>query len=101
MADALEAACRTLGVSKDADEAVVTSAYRALAAQYHPDKNPSDTYAEQKFHEITNAYHAWAAAKGVKPGAPAEFADLGDVFQAFGNLFGDFFGTKRAGHGTD
>ena len=45
-----------LGVEKSADEATLKKAYRALAKKYHPDLNPGDKEAEQKFKEINEAY---------------------------------------------
>jgi len=45
-----------LGVSKDADGAVIKKAYRKLAIKFHPDKNPDDAAAEAKFKEIGEAY---------------------------------------------
>src|SRR5712691_43533 len=45
-----------LGVPRDATEADITKAYRALARKYHPDRNPGDKEAEAKFKEIQNAY---------------------------------------------
>ncbi|MGH6762143.1 MAG: molecular chaperone DnaJ [Phyllobacterium sp.] len=46
----------TLGVSRDADEKVLKSAFRKLAMKYHPDKNPGDAAAEHKFKELGEAY---------------------------------------------
>ena len=45
-----------LGVSKDADAKEIKKAYRKLAMKYHPDKNPGDKEAEEKFKEINEAY---------------------------------------------
>ena len=45
-----------LGVSKDADSSSLKSAYRKLAMQYHPDKNPGDVESEKKFKEVSEAY---------------------------------------------
>ena len=45
-----------LGVSRDADEATLKKAYRTLAKKYHPDANPGDKEAEQKFKEASEAY---------------------------------------------
>ena len=45
-----------LGVSKDSDPSSIKSAYRKLAMEYHPDKNPGDKEAEDKFKEISEAY---------------------------------------------
>ena len=45
-----------LGVDRDADEATIKKAYRKLAVKYHPDKNPGDSTAEEKFKEVTEAY---------------------------------------------
>ncbi len=47
---------RVLGVAKDAPQADITKAYRKLAREFHPDKNPGDTAAEERFKEITAAY---------------------------------------------
>src|SRR2546421_2745136 len=46
----------TLGVSRNASEDEITKAYRKLARQYHPDRNPGDKQAEAKFKEISSAY---------------------------------------------
>ncbi|MEZ4559989.1 MAG: DnaJ domain-containing protein, partial [Caldilineaceae bacterium] len=45
-----------LGVPRSADEKEIKKAFRKLAQQYHPDKNPGDATAEQKFKEINEAY---------------------------------------------
>ena len=46
----------TLGVKKDASAEEIKKAYRKLAAQYHPDRNPGDASAEDRFKEVQNAY---------------------------------------------
>jgi molecular chaperone DnaJ len=90
-----------LGVSRDADEAALKSAYRRLALQHHPDRNPNNPDADEKFKEASEAYavlsdpekrarydqFGHAAAGGGFPGGfdPTGFADLSELF---GGLFG-------------
>ena len=98
-----------LGVSKDADDAAIKKAYRALAKKYHPDMNPGDAEAEKKFKEASEAYavlsdaekrrqydqfgHAAFEGGAVGAGGFGGFdfngADFGDIF---GDIFGDLFG---------
>ena len=98
-----------LGVSKDADDAAIKKAYRALAKKYHPDMNPGDAEAEKKFKEASEAYavlsdaekrrqydqFGHAAFEGGAGGAGGfggfnfNGADFGDIF---GDIFGDLFG---------
>ena len=47
---------QTLGVSRDADEKAIRTAYRKLARQHHPDLNPNDPAAEERFKEVNEAY---------------------------------------------
>ena len=56
MAEAKRDYYEVLGVSKDADDAAIKKAYRALAKKYHPDMNPGDKEAEKKFKEASEAY---------------------------------------------
>jgi len=106
-----------LGVAKDASDADIKSAYRKLALKHHPDRNPGDTAAEEKFKEAAEAYavladadkrvrydrfgHAGvtgAAGQGFDPSVFTGFEDilggLGDIF-GFGDVFGG--GGRRRG----
>lgn len=106
-----------LGVAKDASDGDIKSAYRKLALKYHPDRNPGDTAAEEKFKEAAEAYavladadkrarydrfgHAGvggASAQGFDPSVFTGFEDilggLGDIF-GFGDVFGG--GGRRRG----
>jgi molecular chaperone DnaJ len=95
-----------LGVSRDADDNELKSAYRRLALQHHPDRNPNNPEAEEKFKEAAEAYSVLSdpqkraaydrfghqgvqgAAGGFDPNAFTDFSDiLGDLF-GFGDLFG-------------
>ena len=109
MAEAKRDYYEVLGVSKDADDAAIKKAYRALAKKYHPDMNPGDAEAEKKFKEASEAYavlsdaekrrqydqFGHAAFEGGAGGAGGfggfDFngADFGDIF---GDIFGDLFG---------
>ena len=53
----------TLGVSRDASDADIKSAYRKLAMKYHPDRNQGDATAEQKFKDVSQAYEILKEAK--------------------------------------
>ncbi len=55
-----------LGVDRNADEGTIKSAYRKLAKKYHPDMNPGDKVAEQKFKEASEAYAVLSDAENVK-----------------------------------
>lgn len=94
-----------LGVAKDADGDTIKKAYRKLAMQFHPDKNPGDKSAEDKFKECARAYEVLGdpekrtrydrfghqGVDGPGMGGP-HFQDVSDIFSAFGDIFGDFFG---------
>ncbi len=97
-----------LGVSKDADDAALKKAYRALAKKYHPDTNQGNPEAEAKFKEASEAYgvlsdpekrrqydqFGHAAFEG-GAGGPGGFDFTGDMGDIFGDLFGDLFGGGR------
>ena len=106
-----------LGVAKDASADDIKKAYRKLAMKHHPDRNPDDKSAEEKFKEVQAAYEilsdeqkraAWdryghaafeagggAGAGGFGAGA-AGAANFSDIF---GDVFGDIFGGGRGGRG--
>ncbi len=96
-----------LGVSRDADEGEIKKAYRRVAMKHHPDRNPDNPEAEEKFKEASEAYEVLAdgekraaydqyghegvsGAGGFSGAGTAGFADI------FGDVFGDIFGGGRA-----
>ncbi len=110
-----------LGLSKDASKDEIKKAYRKLAMKYHPDKNPDDKDAEEKFKEVAEAYavlgddekrqkydrfgHAAESMGGMGGGDPFGFGgiDLSEAlrqfmeqgFGGFGDIFGGGAGTRR------
>lgn len=97
-----------LGVSKDSSIDTIKSAYRKLALQYHPDRNPDNKEAEEKFKEATEAYEILSDStkrqrydqfgfQGVNSGFGQSSASYDDIFSSFGDVFGDFFGGGRGG----
>ena len=105
----------TLGLQRTANEADLKSAFRKLAKEHHPDKNPGDKVSEQKFKELAEAYEVLkdpqkraaydqfghAAFEGGRggPGGPGGFgpdfaSSMSDIFD---DLFGEFMGGRRGG----
>jgi molecular chaperone DnaJ len=104
-----------LGVGKDADESTVKKAYRKIAMKFHPDRNPDNKEAEEKFKEAAEAYevlsdadkkarydrfgHAGLSGNG---GFSGGGMSMDDIFSQFGDIFGDspfesFFGSRGGG----
>jgi molecular chaperone DnaJ len=95
-----------LGVSKSATEEEIKKAYRKKAIQYHPDKNPGDKEAEEKFKEAAEAYEVLSNAdkrarydqfghagmSGAGGGFSGGGMSMEDIFANFGDLFGGHFG---------
>ena len=99
-----------LGVDKNATPDQLKKAYRKLALKYHPDRNPGDKEAEEKFKEAAEAYDVLS-----NPDKKARYDQFGhaafeggmggggmnmdDIFSQFGDIFGDFFGGGFSGFG--
>ena len=104
-----------LGVERGSDEQAIKSAYRKLAMKFHPDRNPGDKEAEDKFKEAAEAYsvlsdsqkraaydrygHEGLSAQGGPAGYdPSQFTDFQDIF---GDIFDSFFGGGGGGRGRN
>ncbi|NVJ87835.1 MAG: molecular chaperone DnaJ [Flavobacteriaceae bacterium] len=103
-----------LGISKSASKAEIKKAYRKMAIKYHPDKNPGDTTAEEKFKLAAEAYevlsddnkkarydqygHA-AFEGGAGAGGFGGGMNMEDIFSQFGDIFGGGFGGGFSGFG--
>jgi len=98
-----------LGVARDADAETIKKAYRKLAMQFHPDRNPGNAEAEEKFKEAASAYEVLSDAQKRAQydrfghqafsggrGGP-QFENMEDIFASFGDIFSDFFGGGMGG----
>ena len=102
-----------LSVEKSADAETIKKSYRKLAMQFHPDRNPGDQAAEDKFKEAAEAYevlsnsdkrsqydrfgHQAFQGRGGSGGGNGGFSDMNDIFSQFGDVFGDIFGAGGGG----
>jgi molecular chaperone DnaJ len=104
-----------LGIPRTADEGELKSAYRKLAMKYHPDRNPGDKTAEERFKEAAEAYavladadkrsrydrfgHAGVSGQSGAGFDPSVFSEFGDFADILGGMFGfgDLFGARRPG----
>jgi len=99
-----------LEIERSATDGQISEAYRRQALQYHPDRNPGDDEAVARFKEAAEAFEVLshpqkrarydrfghAGLEGPGGGAP-RFHEVGDIFEAFGDIFGDLFGGRGRG----
>src|SRR5450432_4294622 len=100
-----------LGVARGADAGELKRAYRKLAMELHPDKNPGNHESEAGFKEASEAYQVLSDPEKRQmydrfghqaPRMGQGFGDVGDIFSAFGDIFGQRAGGRRGpGRGAD
>lgn len=99
-----------LGVERDASVDEIKKAYRKQALRYHPDRNPDDKAAEEKFKEISSAFQVLQDPEkrdlydrygpdGPNRAGYGGFNNVQDIFSSFGDIFGDIFGFGGRGGG--
>ncbi|MEF2145019.1 MAG: molecular chaperone DnaJ [Desulfovibrionaceae bacterium] len=99
-----------LGVAREASEDEIKRAYRKLAFEYHPDRNPDNPESESKFKEAAEAYDILRDSEkrqrydqfghsGVEGNGFSGFSSTEDIFGAFSDIFGEFFGFSSARRG--
>jgi molecular chaperone DnaJ len=97
-----------LQVEKDANDETIKKAYRKLALQYHPDRNPGDKEAEERFKECAEAYEVLRDSErrraydlygheGLRSSGFQGFGGVNDIFSAFSDIFEGFFGFGGGG----
>jgi molecular chaperone DnaJ len=98
-----------LGVSRDATESDIKKAFRQAALKNHPDRNPGDKEAEERFKEAAEAYDVLSDAdkrgrydrfghQGLQGSAGGpQYGNMDDLFSHFGDIFGDIFGGRSGG----
>ena len=99
-----------LGVARSATEQEIKKAYRRVALECHPDRNPDDPNAEERFKLASEAYQVLSDAQkrqvydryghaGLEGRGYEGFGDIGDIFSHFQDIFGEFFGAGFGGGG--
>jgi molecular chaperone DnaJ len=97
-----------LGVDRSVGGPELKASYRKLALQYHPDRNPDDDVAEERFKELSEAYAVLSdpdkrarydqfGHAGIGGSGQPDFGDMGGFGDIFNDLFGDLFGGGRGG----